>query len=65
MRALAQNMMAKAVPRIAELKALRGKAYSIMGMYHLLKRFEGASQFRRLLTQLADDLVEMYKENQG
>ncbi len=63
MRALAQNMMANAAPRIAELEALRGKAYSIMGMYHLLRRFEGASQFRRLLTQLADDLVEMYREN--
>jgi hypothetical protein len=63
MRALAQNMMAQAAPRIAELKTIRGKAYAIIGMYHLLERFEGASQFRRLLTQLADDLVNLYKEN--
>ena len=63
MRALAQNMMAKAAPRIAELKTIRGKAYAIIGMYHLLKRFEGASQFRRLLAQLAADLVNLYKEN--
>jgi len=62
-RALAQNMMAKAVPKILELDAPRAKADAIIGMYHLLEKFVGASQFKRLLIQLADDLVGLYKEN--
>jgi glycosyltransferase involved in cell wall biosynthesis len=62
-RALAQNLMAKAAPRMLEIEAPRAKAYAIMGMYHLLQKFEGASQFKRLLIQLADDLVVLYKEN--
>jgi glycosyltransferase involved in cell wall biosynthesis len=62
-RAFAHNMMARAAPRILEIGAPRAKAYAIMGMYHLLQKFEGASQFKRLLIQLADDLVGLYKEN--
>ncbi|HTY25969.1 MAG TPA: glycosyltransferase [Desulfomonilaceae bacterium] len=62
-RALAQNMMLKAAPRVLELEAPRAKAYAIIGMYHLLQKFEGASQFKRLVIQLADDLVSLYKEN--
>jgi glycosyltransferase involved in cell wall biosynthesis len=62
-RALAQNMMAKAAPRMLELDAPRAKADAIIGMYHLLQKFVGASQFKRLLIQLADDLVGLYKEN--
>jgi glycosyltransferase involved in cell wall biosynthesis len=62
-RALAQNMMAKAAPRMLELDAPRAKADAIIGMYHLLQKFVGASQFKRLLVQLADDLVGLYKEN--
>ncbi len=64
-RALAQNMMAKAVPKILELDAPRAKADAIIGMYHLLQKFVGASQFKRLLIQLADDLVSLYKENRS
>jgi glycosyltransferase involved in cell wall biosynthesis len=64
-RALAQNMMAKASERILELEAPRAKAYAIVGMYHLLQKFVGASQFRRLLIQLADDLVSLYKEHRS
>jgi hypothetical protein len=62
---LAQNMMAEAAPRIAKLEAPRAQAYSIIGIWHLLKRFEGASLFRRLLIQLADDLINLYKKNMG
>jgi glycosyltransferase involved in cell wall biosynthesis len=65
MRALAQNVMAKAAPRILELEAPRAKAYAIIGMYHLLQKFEGASQFKRLLILLADDLVSLYKEHKS
>jgi len=64
-RALAQNMMAKAAPRILELESPRAKAYAIIGMYHLLQKFEGASQFKRLLILLADDLVSLYKDNRS
>ncbi|MGB6064731.1 MAG: glycosyltransferase [Desulfomonilaceae bacterium] len=62
-RALAQGMMHTAVPRVLELQAPRAMAYSIIGIYHLLQKFQGASQFRRLLVQLADQLVDLYKEN--
>ncbi len=62
-RALAQNMMAKAAPRMLEFDAPRAKSDAIIGMYHLLQKFVGASQFKRLLIQLADDLVGLYKEN--
>ncbi len=65
MRALAQNVMAKAAPRILELEAPRAKAYAIMGMYHLLQKFEGASQFKRLVILLANDLVSLYKEHKS
>ena len=60
-RALAQNMMAKAAPRMLEIAAPRAKAYAIIGMSHLLQKFVGASQFKRLLIQLADDLVSLYQ----
>ncbi len=62
-RALAQDMMDKATPRILELEAPRAMAYTIIGIDHLLQKFEGASQFRRLLVQLAEDLVSLYKGN--
>jgi hypothetical protein len=62
-RALAQNMMAKAAPIMLELDAPRAKSDAIIGMYHLLQKFVGASQFKRLLVQLADDLVGLYKQN--
>jgi glycosyltransferase involved in cell wall biosynthesis len=62
-RALAQDMMDKATPRILELEAPRAMAYSIIGIDHLLQKFEGASKFRRILVQLADDLVSLYKGN--
>jgi rhamnogalacturonyl hydrolase YesR len=65
MRALAQNVMAKAAPRVLELEAPRAKAYAIMGMYHLLKKFEGASQFKRLVILLANDLVSLYKKHKS
>ncbi len=64
-RALAQNVMAKAAPRILELEAPRAKAYAIIGMYHLLQKFEGASQFKRILILLANDLVSLYKEHKS
>jgi glycosyltransferase involved in cell wall biosynthesis len=64
-RALAQDMMAKAAPRLLEIEAPRAKAYAIIGMYHLLQKFVGASQFKRLLIQLADDLVTLYKGNRS
>jgi glycosyltransferase involved in cell wall biosynthesis len=62
-RALAQDMMDKATPRILELEAPRAMAYSIIGIDHLLQKFEGASKSRRILVQLADDLVSLYKGN--
>ena len=62
-RALAQDMMDKATPRILEIEAPRAMAYTIIGIDHLLQKFEGASQFRRLLVQLADNLVSLYKGN--
>ncbi len=60
-RALAQNMMTRAVPEAIQISAPRAKAYSIIGLYHLLQKFVGASQFRRLLVQFADDLVGSYE----
>ncbi len=62
-RALAQNMMARAIPQMLEIEAPRAKAYSILGLFHLLQKFVGASQFRRLLVQFADDVVVSYKNN--
>jgi len=64
-RALAQNMMAKAAPRMLEIAAPRAKAYAITGISHLLQKFVGASQFKRPMIQLADDLVSLYKENRS
>jgi len=64
-RALAQDMMDRATPRILELEAPRAMAYTIIGIDHLLQKFEGASQFRRLLVQLADYLVRLYKDNRS
>jgi len=63
MRALAQNMMENAVPRMLELEHVRSKAYTIVGLCSLLKRFEGASQFKRTVIQLAEEIVQMYRAN--
>ncbi|MGB6067039.1 MAG: glycosyltransferase [Desulfomonilaceae bacterium] len=65
LRALAQDMMDKATPRILEIETPRAMAYIIIGFGHLLQRFEGASKFRRVLVQLADDLVGLYKRNRS
>jgi hypothetical protein len=51
-RALAQDMMDKATPRISRAWA-RAMAYSIIGIDHLAK-VQGASKSRRILVQLAD-----------
>ena len=45
--------------------AVNPGAYAIVGMYHLLQKYVGASQFKRLLIQLADDLVTLYKGNRS
>jgi hypothetical protein len=63
MRNQAQNMMERAVPRLEQLESPRGKAYSILGLHHLLDRYSGASRFRRLLETFADDLTASFKHH--
>lgn len=63
LRHLAQNIMEKAFPRLENIESPRGKAYAMLGFYHLLQRFPGASRFRWLLERFADDLLELYRNH--
>lgn len=42
---------------------LRGKAYSILGLCHYLKRYPDDKDIRQKIIQLADELVDYYKTN--
>lgn len=63
MRALSQNMIEAAEPHLERLNAPRAKAYAICGLHAALKRYPGASHYRRLLHGLADDLLALYEQN--
>jgi hypothetical protein len=63
-RALCQKMMEKTLPRIFEVQAIRSKAYIICGLYHILKKYSGAAQYRSILENLARSLVETYSQTQ-
>jgi glycosyltransferase involved in cell wall biosynthesis len=63
MRALSLSMIEKSELLLEELQYPRAKAYTICGLYAVLKRYEGASRFRRILIKLSDELVELYEEN--
>ncbi len=63
MRALALSMIEKSELLLEELQYPRAKAYTICGLYAVLKKYEGASRFRRILIKLSDELVELYEEN--
>ncbi len=63
MRAMAQNMMEKTGHLLENLRCPRAKAYTICGLYAVLKRYPGASRFKRILARLSDELVELYESN--
>lgn len=64
-RALGQNMIEAAEGHLGRLNAPRAKAYAICGLHTALKRYGGASHYRRLLQAMAEDLLALHEQNRG
>lgn len=62
LRALARELFERALSAL-ELKHPRAMAYAICGLYSFLKRYDGAAQVRRALTEVADELAKLYEES--
>lgn len=62
-RALADQMLLRALPAIEELRATKAVAYAICGLYGHLERFPGALEARRVLRQLAGQLEARRSEH--
>jgi hypothetical protein len=62
MRALAREMFERAINAI-ELEHLRAMAYSICGLYSVLERYDGATQVRRRLIEVAEQLADLFERS--
>jgi Glycosyl transferases group 1 len=62
MRALAREMFERAINAI-ELEHPRAMAYSICGLYSFLERYGGATQVRRRLVEVADQLADLFERS--
>jgi glycosyltransferase involved in cell wall biosynthesis len=66
MRAMAFKMMERSehlMEYLEDHEHPRSTAYTVCGLYAALKKYEGASRFRRILIKLSDELMAMHEEN--
>ncbi|MCD6216733.1 glycosyltransferase family 4 protein [bacterium] len=61
MDSLARQIFTKALPNAKSMVSPRAWAYSMIGLYHYLRRFEDDSQARELMRDFADRLMSLYK----
>lgn len=62
-QAAAQELFENALRLITDFKSPRAWAFAINGIHAYLNRFGGDSQVRRILKNLADKLMLLYREN--
>jgi hypothetical protein len=62
MQVLAKDIFERAIENL-RLQYPRAIAYAICGLYSFLQRYEGAILVRRLLIELAEQLIQLYKES--
>ncbi len=62
MQVLAKNIFERAIENLI-LEHPRAIAYAICGLDSFLQRYEGAVVVRRLLTKLAEELVDIYRKH--
>lgn len=62
MQVLAKDIFERAIENL-RLQYPRAIAYAICGLYSFLQRYEGAILVRRLLIELAEQLMQLYKES--
>jgi glycosyltransferase involved in cell wall biosynthesis len=62
-RALACELLGRAVPAVAELTAIRAAAYAICGLHGYLERLPGALAVRRVMQRLAAGLESHLDEH--
>lgn len=60
MRALARSMFERSM-EVLDFEHPRAMAYAICGLYNFLHRYDGAPPVRRKLTELAQQLAEIYE----
>lgn len=58
-RVLCRELLEKAITNIA-MEHPMAKAYTMVGLYHFLQRYNSATAIKRVLQTLADELVESY-----
>lgn len=57
---LAREIFAKAITNI-ELTHPQALSYAILGFYYFIRKYEGATQEKRILQDMADKLIEYYE----
>ncbi len=61
----AAEMFRRALPWVERLRAPRGKAFSLRGLYHYWQAHPDSEAIRRMCTHLANDLVMSFRRNSG
>ena len=60
---LGLDLFIKATSHFHEINYARGYANCIFGLYHYINRFPDQEQFVKMLTNMADNLVELFSHN--
>jgi len=60
---VAMELFYKSTTQFSKLRYARGYANCIFGVYHYIKRFPDQEKYIKMLTGLADKLVEKFKEH--
>ena len=63
-RALSRELLEKAIVNLT-MQHPMAKAYTMVGLYHFLRRYSSATAIKRLLQNLADTLLESYRQTKG
>lgn len=58
---VARRILEPSVPLVKSLRSVRGKAFSILGLYHLLNFHKGCHQTLAAMKSAADSLIEAYR----
>lgn len=62
---LARDLFNAALPALGDFSSPRAWAYSLLGLHEYLRAFEGDTNVRRMVTLLAERLMELFRRASG
>lgn len=62
---LARDLFHAALPPLREFSSPRAWAYALLGLHEYLRAFEGDTNMRRMVTLLAERLMDLYRRTSG